>query len=235
MHRQSHPSMLCCTHSNDTHHFLLTQGVDSTTVKRVESTKHQRIRTPPTLWCRKFGSAHHIYDRLRFIYNNTLSPRRQCLARRSLWCCLLGGGHCDRLSKCLPRTSPRDLMANWGRPALYIVALHSIAPHCTVLYTDAWHSVSPHSTLHCRATAHYTAPRCTAPYVVAPHHTSPHVRCVALYTILQCKQTIVDCALHSRNSVALPFRKPALDTPHTSHDIRLLSTDISYYSGSLCY
>ena len=42
------------THSNDTHHSLLTQGVDSTSVNRVESTKHQRIRTPPTPWCRKF-------------------------------------------------------------------------------------------------------------------------------------------------------------------------------------
>ena len=75
MHRQSHPSMLCCTHSNDTHHSLLTQGVDSTSVNRVlESTKHQRKRTPPTPWCRKFGSAYHINDRLHFIYHNTPSP-----------------------------------------------------------------------------------------------------------------------------------------------------------------
>lgn len=35
MHRQTHPSMLCCTHSNDTLRFLLTQGVDSTSVNRV--------------------------------------------------------------------------------------------------------------------------------------------------------------------------------------------------------
>ena len=67
MRRQSHPSMLCCTHSNNTHYFLLTQGADSTSVSRVESTKHQRRRTPPTLWCRKFESAYHNYDRLRFI------------------------------------------------------------------------------------------------------------------------------------------------------------------------
>ena len=72
--RQTHPSMLCCTHSNDTHHSLLTQGVDSRSVNRVESTKHQRKSTPPTLWCRKFGSAYHSHDRLYFIYHSTLSP-----------------------------------------------------------------------------------------------------------------------------------------------------------------
>ena len=54
--------------------FLLTQGVDSTSVNHVESTKHQSKRTPPTLWCRKFQEAYHIYDRLRLTYNNTPSP-----------------------------------------------------------------------------------------------------------------------------------------------------------------
>ena len=72
MRRQSHRSMLCCTHSNDTHHFLLTQNLDSTSLNRVlESTKHQRKRTPRTLWCLKLVSTYHKYDRLRFIYNNT--------------------------------------------------------------------------------------------------------------------------------------------------------------------
>ena len=86
MRRQTHPSMLCCTHSNDTHHSLLTQGVDSTSVNRVylESTKHQRKRTPPTLWCRKFVSTYHIYDRLRFMYNNTPSPG--WIVRRAAHC-----------------------------------------------------------------------------------------------------------------------------------------------------
>ena len=77
--------MLCCTHSNDTHHFLLTQGADSTSVNRVlESTKYQRKRTPPTLWCRKFESTYHNYDRLRFIYNNTPSPG--WIVRRATHC-----------------------------------------------------------------------------------------------------------------------------------------------------
>ena len=159
--------MLCCTHSNDTHRSLLTQGVDSTSVNRVlESTKHQRKRTPPTPWCRKFISAYHYHDRLWFTYNNTLSPRRQCLARRSLWCCLLDGIHCDRLSECLSCT---------GQPALYIVALHSIAPHRTVLNTAAWHSLSPHSTLHCRATQHNTSLHGTFRFCAAPHLTACEV------------------------------------------------------------
>ena len=78
--------MLCCTHSNDTHLFLLTQGVDSVSVNRVylESTKLQRKRTPPTLWCRKFVSTYHNHDRLRFVYNNTLSPGK--IVRRTAHC-----------------------------------------------------------------------------------------------------------------------------------------------------
>ena len=93
MHRQTHPSMLCCTQSNDTHRFLLTQGVDSTSVNRAESTKHQRIRTPPTLWCRKFISAYHYHDRLRLIYNNTILSGgiHRLDSCRSLRCSLLDG------------------------------------------------------------------------------------------------------------------------------------------------
>ena len=34
MRRQTHPSMLCCTQSNDTHRSLLTQGVNSTSMNR---------------------------------------------------------------------------------------------------------------------------------------------------------------------------------------------------------
>ena len=58
--------------TNSIYHFLLTQGVDSTSVNRIslESTKHQRKRTPPTLWCRKFISAYHYRDRLRITYTS---------------------------------------------------------------------------------------------------------------------------------------------------------------------
>ena len=58
--------------TNSIDHSLLTQGVDSTSVNRIslESTKHQRKRTPPTLWCRKFISAYHYRDRLRITYTS---------------------------------------------------------------------------------------------------------------------------------------------------------------------
>ena len=212
--------------TNSIDHCLLTQGVDLTSIKCVspKSTKHQRKRTPPTLWCRKFISAYHYYDRLRFTYNNTPSPgwivyrTAHCgtafLSEDTAWVAMdiivdssfaIPKG--DSLSSDTVSRHPVSSLLCSGLPAPYCTrthrtilhsftctALHAHAPRCTHMHRTASHRTDMHRTASYCTHMHRAALTCTA-----LHHTA--LTCTALhhtaFTCIELRHTALICtALH---------------------------------------
>ena len=193
--------------TNSIDHSLLTQGVDLTSINRVspESTKHQHKRTPPTYAHRKFISAYHYYDRLRFTYNNTPSPgwivyrTAHCgaafLSEDTTWVAMdiivdssfaIPKG--DSLSSDTVSRHPVSSLLCSGLPAPYCTrthrtilhsltctALHAHAPRCTHMHRTASHRSDMHSTASYCSHKHRTALTCTA-----LHHTA--LTCTALHS-----------------------------------------------------
>ena len=188
--------------TNSIYHSLLTQGVDSTSINCVslESTKHQHKRTPPTLWCRKFISAYHYYDRLRFTYNNTPSPgwivyrTAHCgaafLSEDTSWVAM------DVIvdsSLAIPKGGRSVLRHRLEAPGLAstlqwatCTVLHPHAPHHTAfshMHRAARTCTALHHTALICAVLHHTALKCTALHSHAPHCTQMHhaaLTCTAL-------------------------------------------------------